>query len=105
MSTKCKHSLISSFGEDKYKENKTIRKAQLVKVYNALKERPMTMKEVDVVTGVMRESVCRHISTLREQNRVAVIRKRKCSITGYLKVLEFTTDPSLFPEPNQIKLF
>ena len=65
----------------------------------------MTMKEADIYTGVMRESICRHISTLKEHGRVAVIRKRKCSITGYPYVDEYTADISLFPKSKQLSLF
>lgn len=79
--------------------------ADLEKVYNALKVKPMTMKEIDVYTGVMRESVCRHINTLLEQNKIAIVRERKCSITGYPYVNEYTTDKSLFPKSNQLNLF
>jgi hypothetical protein len=79
--------------------------AQLQKVYQALKESPMTMKEADVYTGVMRENICRYIDILFDQNRIAVIRQRKCKITGYPYVNEYTTDPDLFPQSNQLNLF
>ena len=77
-------------------------KAQLQRVYLALKERPMTMKETDVYTGVMRENICRYIDTLFEQGKIAVIKKRKCTITGYPYVNEYTTNPELFPKLNQL---
>jgi hypothetical protein len=80
-------------------------KVQLLKVYRALLYKPMTMKEVDVFTGIMRENVCRHIDILREQGRIAVIRKRRCTITGWNNVMEFTADPNLFPKSSQLKMF
>ncbi|UJH91692.1 hypothetical protein LZ575_03115 [Antarcticibacterium sp. 1MA-6-2] len=80
-------------------------KAQLVKVYEAFKEKPMTMLEADNYTGVMRSNICYYIDMLLEQERIALIRKRKCSISGYSKVNEYTADPSLFPKSNQLKLF
>ena len=83
----------------------TIFKVQLLKVYNAFKVKPMTMKEADVFTGVMRENICRYVDTLLEQGRIAVIRKRKCRVTGYPYVNEYTADPELFPKSNQLKLF
>lgn len=86
-------------GQDK------IFKAQLLKIYNAFKVRPMTMKEADVFTGIMRENICRHVDTLLEQGRIAVIRKRRCTITGHPYVNEYTSDPNLFPKSNQLKLF
>lgn len=80
--------------------------AELKKVYDALMHKPMTMKEAFVYSGVMRENICRYTATLREQNRIAVIRKRKCTITGRNNVLEFTANLDLFPQPtNQLKLF
>lgn len=80
-------------------------RAQLLVVYNALKEKPMTMKELDVATGIMRESICRHVAYLLMQGKIAVIRKRRCNITGYPMVNEYTANPNLFPKSNQLKLF
>lgn len=80
-------------------------KVQLVTVYNALLIKPMTMKEVDVYTGIMRENICRYIDTLIEQGRIAMTKKRKCTITGHNHVMEFTANPELFPKSNQLELF
>lgn len=80
-------------------------KAQLRKVYEALMQKPMTMKETDVYTGVMRENICRYIDTLFEQGKIAILKKRKCTITGFPYVNEYTTNPDLFPKSNQLKLF
>jgi len=80
-------------------------KAQLQRVYKALLVNPMTMKEVDVKTGVMRENICRYISTLLEQNKIAIVRQRKCIITKSNNVNEYTANPDLFPKSNQYKMF
>lgn len=80
-------------------------KGQFDEVYQALKIRPMTMKELSVSTGIMRSNICWYCRTLRNSNRISVTKIRKCSITGYPKVQELTTDQSLFPESNQTKLF
>tara|TARA_R100000935_G_scaffold21876_4_gene40474 strand:- start:22196 stop:22462 length:267 start_codon:yes stop_codon:yes gene_type:complete len=80
-------------------------KAQLARVYKAFTEKPMTMKEADVYTGVMRENICRYVDTLLEQGRIAIIRKRKCTITGYPYVNEYTGNPDLFPQSNQLEMF
>lgn len=79
--------------------------AQCRRIFNALKSKPLTMKEVDVLTGIMRENICRHISTLLELGKIAVIRKRKCSITGYSNVNVYSGNPDLFPKSNQLELF
>lgn len=102
MSTINTHSLeIKDFKQAKDKQFK----AQLQRVYHALKERPMTMKETDICTGVMRENICRYIDTLFEQGKIAILRKRKCTITGYPYVNEYTTNTELFPKSNQLKMF
>jgi hypothetical protein len=80
-------------------------KIQLLKVYNAFKVEPMTMKEADSYTGVMRENICRYVDMLLEQGRIAIIRKRKCSVTGYPYVNEFSANSDLFPKCNQLELF
>jgi hypothetical protein len=80
-------------------------KAQLQKVFHSFLVKPMTMKEADVYTGVMRENICRYVNTLLEQGKIKAIRKRKCTITGHPKVNEYTANPELFPIDNQLKLF
>ena len=76
-------------------------KAQLKRVLEALIKSPMTMKEVDVYTGIMRENVCRHISELMESGMIAIRKKRRCTITGYSKVNEYTGNP----KSNQLSMF
>ena len=77
----------------------------LFSIYNALKENSYTTLEVAKATNILRANVCRHINTLLLQNTIAVIRQRKCSITGYPYVKEYTANPSLFPKSNQYTLF
>lgn len=101
MSTATTHRLIKDFKQGKDKEFI----AQLNKVYESLKIKPMTMKEVDVFTGVMRENICRYIDDLLTQGKIAKIKKRKCSITGYPYVNEYTANPDLFPKSNQLTIF
>tara|TARA_R110002167_G_scaffold82618_1_gene225374 strand:+ start:2679 stop:2975 length:297 start_codon:yes stop_codon:yes gene_type:complete len=80
-------------------------KAQSRLVLQALKVKPMTMKEVDVYTGIMRENICRHISELMTLGLIAIIRKRRCSITGHPNVNEYSGDSNFFPKSNQLELF
>jgi len=87
------------------KESKdAIHMIQMEKVFQAFFEEPMTMKEADRATGIMRESICRYVGTLRKQNRIAVIKKRYCSVTKHLAA-ELTTDPYLMPIKLQLNLF
>jgi hypothetical protein len=78
---------------------------QIKAIYNAFFEYPKTMKEVDAETNVMRENICRYVSTLRNQNRIALVGYRKCKVTGNQKVGIYTTNPDLFPTSNQLKSF
>lgn len=80
-------------------------KAQFKKVYQAFKDKPMTMKEADVYTGVMRENICRYVNMLLENERIAILKKRKCTITGFPNVNVYTGNPDLFPKSNQLKMF
>ena len=78
-------------------------KAQLLRVQSAFKEKPMTMLEADIYTGVMRSNICRHLDKLEIQGEITLIRKRKCSISGW-EAGEYTADQNLFPKSNQLKL-
>jgi hypothetical protein len=88
-----------------YKAKDTKFDDQLTIIYQAFLERPMTMKEADVQTGIMRENICRYVGALLQSGRIAIRKRRRCSITGYPNVKEYTADPDLFPSSNQLKLF
>lgn len=72
--------------------------------FEAFNKKPQTMKELSIATGIDRANVCRYVRTLKKANRIAVYKKAYCSITKHLANY-YTTDPSLFPKSNQIKLF
>ncbi len=78
---------------------------QLSKVYKAFKAKPLTMKEADVQTNIMRENICRYVNKLLSEGKIAIRKQRKCQVTGYPYVNEYTGNPDLFPETNQLKLF
>jgi hypothetical protein len=78
---------------------------QLRSIFNAFFEYPKTMKEVDLETNIMRENICRHVSTLRNENRILLVGYRKCKVTGFNRVGTYTTNPELFPKSNQLELF
>ena len=90
---------LNSFGDGYGKFN------QIKTVYEAFRHKPMTMKEVDSYTGIMRENVCRYVSDLMESGLIAIRKRRRCSVTGYPMVNEYTGNPDLFPESNQLTLF
>lgn len=93
----------SSTGQGKHKRyyEDSHFEAQFQLVYDAFFESPKTMKEVDTETGIMRENVCRYVSTLRQQNRIFPIRERKCRITHHIAT-EWTANPALIPKNPQL---
>lgn len=94
---------LNPFGDGQGKNNQN--KTQLELVYEAFKAKPMTMLEADKETGVMRSNICYFIDRLKAENKIAVRKIRRCSITGYPKVQELTANPDLFPQSNQLKIF
>ncbi|MCG8827620.1 hypothetical protein G1J88_04370 [Tenacibaculum dicentrarchi] len=68
-------------------------KQELKKVWDALKLKPLTMLEVEFCTGIRRSNICRRIATLKLQNKVRFIRKRKCTISKHSFVGEYTANP------------
>ena len=78
--------------------------SELKAVYKAFFEKPRTMKEVTIVTGIVRESICWYCKELRESSRLFFLRKRRCTITKEL-VNEYTTNPDLVEDDNQLDLF
>jgi hypothetical protein len=82
-------------------ENKS---QQLAIVYEAFYDSPKTMKEVDILTGIMRENICRHCATLRQTDRIYPVGERECNITGHTAII-WTTDPSKIPPTTQYSIF
>lgn len=78
--------------------------AQMDKVFKAFNERPSTMLMISIKTGILRANICRYVATWEKQGRIAEVKNDLCKISkfpaGY-----YTTDPKLFPESNQIKMF
>jgi len=54
---------------------------QLNIVFQAFQKTPMTMKEADAYTGIMRENICWYVRTLLMEERIVFLRKRRCWIT------------------------
>ena len=77
---------------------------QLKTVYQSFFEKPQTMKEVDVSTGIMRENICWHCRELRKKEQLFPIKKRYCRVTKH-RATEWTTNPELIPISPQLNLF
>ncbi len=56
---------------------------QLEAVAVAFSKQPKTMLQVAIETGILRANICRHVETLRKANRIDMIYKGLCPITGY----------------------
>lgn len=92
-----KVSLISESKDTKFR-------AQLKIVYESFLKTPCTMKELSIKTGIDRSNICWLIRDLRNNNKIAIYKKVKCTITRRV-VNAYTTNPELMPVSNQLKLF
>lgn len=73
-------------------------------VYKLLHDKILTRNQIELITGIRINVICWRIHDLREQNRIAVVKKGACPVTG--EDVEFlTTDPALFPKKTQTELF
>lgn len=67
--------------------------------YLAFKERPKTMLQVSVETGILRANICRYVDEMRDRGQIQVVRRGLCPLTkdraGF-----YSTDPALFPKPD-----
>ena len=78
--------------------------AQKQIVYENLKSYPKTMLQVSRCTGIERANICRHISTLKREKRVQLIRKGLCPISHF-RAGFYSTDEALFKNITQLSLF
>jgi hypothetical protein len=79
--------------------------AEYNQVYKYLKRNSLTMLEIAECLNIRRANICRYLATMQTKNKAAIVQFRKCSISGNPHVGEYTTDPSSFPEDNQLYLF
>jgi hypothetical protein len=77
---------------------------ELKKVYLSFSSKPKTMKEADVDTGIMRESICWYCRHLRLNGLLHPIGKRSCHVTKH-EATVWTTDPNLIPVSPQLKFW
>ena len=80
--------------------------SQYKTVYQSFKERPKTMLEVSIQTGVLRANICRYVATMEEKEQIGVIRKGYCPYTHF-KAGFYSTDEALFAKSHvqQLNLF
>lgn len=78
-------------------------KDQMKALFQCLHDRPMTMKEADIATGIMRENICWYCRTFRIQGKLFEVEKRICKVTRH-RATVYTTNPELVPPSNQLPL-
>lgn len=80
------------------------RNNQMQRVRTILKTlSPMTMKEIDKYSGIMRENICRYCRVLRQNKELIRVKKRYCTITGHL-AYELTLRAEYKPRALQLEL-
>ena len=67
-------------------------------------KKPSTMREVEVLTKVLRPHICRFVSLMRENGTIQAIKKGRCSITRRIVGI-YSTNPALFLPNPQMSLF
>jgi hypothetical protein len=88
----------------KCKDNYFISQYQIV--YKSFKERPKTMLEVSIDTGILRANICRYIAEMEEKGQIQVVRKGYCPYTHFIAGF-YSTDEALFTKSDvkQLNLF
>ena len=77
---------------------------QLKRAELYFKEFTATRYMAAVDTGIPIQNICRYVDELRDSNSIAVVKKDFCEISGFLAEY-LTTDPALFPNDNQLKIW
>jgi hypothetical protein len=77
--------------------------SQYQTVYQSFKERPKTMLQVSIETGILRANICRYIAEMEEKGHIQVIRKGFCPYTHFVAGF-YSTDEALFTNPNVLQL-
>jgi hypothetical protein len=101
MSTTNTQSLnYKSYKQGKYKNLKD----QFSKVYKGFFEQPQSMKMLSEKLKIDRANICWFCRDLRKSNKIDIAKKGVCKISK--RVVNFyTTNPDLFSQSNQLKMF
>jgi hypothetical protein len=79
-------------------------KDQLSKVYKGFFEQPQSMKMLSIRLNIDRANICWFCRDLRKTYKIDIAKKGVCKITN--RVVNFyTTNPDLFQQSNQLKMF
>lgn len=86
------------------KDNENFNYSQIEIIMNVFMITPLTMLMAAKKANIERANICRYVSMLKKQNRIAIINKKPCQITGHIAGY-YTTNHLLFPCLPQLKLF
>jgi hypothetical protein len=101
MSNTTTQSLILN-GLEQGKDNQI--KNQKRTIFQYLQNHIATGSMIAKVTGIPQKSICRYKRDLELQGVLYEIEKKECEFTGF-KAWYLTTNPDLFPQSNQLKMF
>ena len=77
---------------------------QFSEVYKGFFEQPQSMKMLSIRLNIDRANICWFCRDLRKSDKIDIARKGVCKITN--RVVNFyTTNPDLFEQSNQLKMF
>jgi len=79
-------------------------RAQKITIFQFLKSNIATASMVSDATGVPQKSICRYKRDLEKKGLLFEVEKKLCGITGF-KAWYLTTNPDLFQQSNQLKMF
>lgn len=85
-------------------------KEQMAKVFNCFFERPKTMLEVSLETGILRANICRYVAKMEDDGRIQIHHKgldrnTKCRAAFYTTNPELFTAPQTVPVNTQMSIF
>ena len=75
-------------------------------VYHSFKERPKTMLDVFLETGILRANICRYVADMADKGLIQLLYKREDEHTKFTAGY-YTTDKTLFHkvDDKQLKLW
>tara|TARA_R110002124_G_scaffold201690_1_gene368252 strand:- start:85 stop:390 length:306 start_codon:yes stop_codon:yes gene_type:complete len=77
---------------------------QFSEVYKGFLEQPQSMKMLSEKLKIDRANICWFCRDLRKSNKIDIAKKGVCKITNRI-VNFYTTNPDLFQQSNQLKMF
>jgi len=77
---------------------------QFSEVYKGFFEQPQSMKMLSIKLNIDRANICWFCRDLRKNYKIDIAKKGVCKITNRI-VNFYTTNPDLFQQSNQLKMF